>query len=345
MRQPLGSLHIDPCLAQNQGQLGARQLSASLQRSRNDAITAAEHAGIELQLAIVGRHRCTDAWRRQREHPANVLRDDEMPRGPQHVRAQNRSARHFLLDRFVDSAKHALGQRPFSTGIILRLNSTQRRHHTTGRRKPGSDQMLICQSPSGDFCKRHASAASNRSLRPNSRRSSNMLIVSCTNTAPAERYQIQLSSNPGCRDRITAGIATRTIRTADATSDGTVLPIAWNMLEATKSRPDGTNVNDMMRRYSSPTAITAGSFENIPTSEGATTLQTIAQKSIHTPAISAPLRNVAFTRSACRAPKFCPATGATENPSATTGMNPACTMRIPIPKAACAAAPNGRVSE
>src|SRR2546426_395489 len=59
---------------------------------------------------------------------------------------------------------------------------------------------------------------------------------------------------------------------------------------------------------------------------------------------AAPL-NVSFTRWARRAPKFWPATGATENASATTGMNPAWMMRIPMPTPACAAAPKGRVIE
>ena len=58
-------------------------------------------------------------------------------------------------------------------------------------------------------------------------------------------------------------------------------------------------------------------------------------------AIRAPTRKVSRTRSARRAPKFCPATGLTAKPSATTGMNPACTTRRPMPKPAWAAAPKG----
>jgi hypothetical protein len=50
---------------------------------------------------------------------------------------------------------------------------------------------------------------------------------------------------------------------------------------------------------------------------------------------------VSRTRSGFRAPKFWPATGATANARATTGMKPACMIRSPIPKPACAAAPNG----
>ena len=85
-------------------------------------------------------------------------------------------------------------------------------------------------------------------------------------TAPTDRYQIQCSWNPGMRDSSTAGIATSARRTPEETSDGIVLPIAWNMLDATKINPDATKFHDMMRRYSSPTARTAGSFEKMPTS-------------------------------------------------------------------------------
>ena len=47
----------------------------------------------------------------------------------------------------------------------------------------------------------------------------------------------------------------------DATSGGMVLPIAWNMLAFTKIIPDATKFHEMIRRYSEPTATTAGSCE------------------------------------------------------------------------------------
>src|SRR5512141_1689122 len=96
--------------------------------------------------------------------------------------------------------------------------------------------------------------------RANSRRSRMRLIASCTTIDAAERYQIQFSWNPGERVRITAGIPTRTIRVPELMSDGRVLPIAKNMLDETKIRPEAANVREMLRRYCAPTAITAGSF-------------------------------------------------------------------------------------
>src|SRR5688572_32638355 len=86
------------------------------------------------------------------------------------------------------------------------------------------------------------------------------------NTEATESHHTQLSSNPGIRATTRTLIANRTIRTPDAMSDGSVFPIAWNMLEATKISPDATKVSDMMRRYSAPISITAGSDEKAATS-------------------------------------------------------------------------------
>ncbi len=69
----------------------------------------------------------------------------------------------------------------------------------------------------------------------------------------------------------------------------------------------------------------------------------IAITSIRPAARPAAALNAARTRSPLRAAKFCPATGATANPSATTGRNADCTIRRPIVKPPCAAAPNGLV--
>ena len=71
--------------------------------------------------------------------------------------------------------------------------------------------------------------------------------------------------------------------------------------------------------------------------------QMTASTAINATAISAATRNVPRTRSGSRAPKFWPATGLTEKPSATTGMKPAWMTRRPMPNPAWAAAPNPRV--
>src|SRR5262252_5994100 len=95
-----------------------------------------------------------------------------------------------------------------------------------------------------------------------------------------ERYQIHCSSNPGWRERITAGIETSRMRVADAIIDGIVLPIAWNMLEFTKTSPERTKLHDMTLRYSTPTATTSGSLEKMRIMAAGTTWKRIASRNI-----------------------------------------------------------------
>ena len=63
------------------------------------------------------------------------------------------------------------------------------------------------------------------------------------------RYQIQCSEKSDRRDSSTVGMATTRMRVKEVASEGMVWPIAWNMLAVTKVRPDGTKLNDTMRRY------------------------------------------------------------------------------------------------
>ena len=56
------------------------------------------------------------------------------------------------------------------------------------------------------------------------------------------------------------------IRIPLATSDGTVLPSAWKMPLQVKMNPVATKFQEMMRRNSPPTPITAPSPEKAPTS-------------------------------------------------------------------------------
>ena len=59
------------------------------------------------------------------------------------------------------------------------------------------------------------------------------------------------SANPGERASIITGIATTTMRTSDVAMEGSVFPIAWNMLPVTKTTPDARKLHDTIRRYQS----------------------------------------------------------------------------------------------
>src|SRR6476659_7625786 len=124
-----------------------------------------------------------------------------------------------------------------------------------------------------------------------------MASASCTIAAATDRYQMVLSWKPGNLDSATAGTVINRMRTADATSDGTVLPIAWNMPDATKISPDATKFHDTIRIYPTPTASTAGSFVKIPTSAAGAMCAAIANSTMTAAAMSDASLNVAFTRS------------------------------------------------
>ena len=145
----------------------------------------------------------------------------------------------------------------------------------------------------------------------------------------------------------TPGSRPATMRMNELTSDGIVLPIAWNMLErdedhARSDEVPGRRCAGTRRRPRSP----PGPWRTRRScAAGAMCAQQREDHHRRPPPSAPPIRNVARTRSGRRAPKFCPATGPTANPSATTGMKPACITRRPMPKPACAAAPNGRVTD
>ena len=63
--------------------------------------------------------------RGEREHPADVGRRHEMPRGPHDVRSQDRAVGDLALDVRVGQAARSLAQRPLRAGIVLRLHGTE----------------------------------------------------------------------------------------------------------------------------------------------------------------------------------------------------------------------------
>ena len=187
-------------------------------------------------------------------------------------------------------------------------------------------------------------ASCGANLRLNSRRSSTRLAIICRMTPAAEMYQIVVRSNPGCRDSTMIGMAISVMRTNEVNErrqgvsdrleharrdehhargdevprdDAQVLLADRDHLRVLREDADQRRRRDVADRPRAP-PFTATA---IPTAE----------------------RNVARTRSAWRAPKFWPATGATAKPSATTGRNIAWMSRRPMPNPACAAAPNGRL--
>ena len=60
-----------------------------------------------------------------------------------------------------------------------------------------------------------------------------MFMPNWMKTAPAEMYHTHSNEKPGLAESHSTGTAMSSIRVADVMRDGSVLPIAWNMLELT----------------------------------------------------------------------------------------------------------------
>lgn len=104
------------------------------------------------------------------------------------------------------------------------------------------------------------------SLRANSTRSRTRLMAAWSVTEATDRCQKSASTvSRRCASQIT-GRANETSRLPLLSSDGLVLPSAWNIAEQAKVSPVATKFHDWMPRYSTATAATAGSLVNGPTS-------------------------------------------------------------------------------
>src|SRR5438067_2563116 len=110
------------------------------------------------------RHERGDTRRGELEHPANVARRDEVPRRPQHVRAQDPPFVDLPFDLGVGDVSGALSQRPLRAGVVLCLHSAKRPHHFARARRTSRRQELARQSPATDVFVRHVSRNRSRSL-------------------------------------------------------------------------------------------------------------------------------------------------------------------------------------
>jgi hypothetical protein len=107
------------------------------------------------------------------------------------------------------------------------------------------------------------SGSSNRSLFRSSCRSRKRLMHIWKTTVPTDRYQTSRISKPGMCEMIKAGTAKRTSRVNELNSGGRVLPMPWKTLDVVKIIPLDMKLNEIIRRYSLPNAITRGSREKI----------------------------------------------------------------------------------
>src|SRR5262245_56626173 len=93
-------------------------------------------------------------------------------------------------------------------------------------------------------------------------------------------YQSVLIWKPGCCASTYPGIAKMNTRSTELASDGSVLPMPWNMLDVTNTTPLATKFQLTMCNYSVLNAITAGSLLKIRTMSSDTRRQTMVSTTI-----------------------------------------------------------------
>jgi hypothetical protein len=106
---------------------------------------------VQLEPAVIGRHECLDARSREFEHPANVLRHDEVPGGPHDVRAQNCALVEGAIDVRSGGADRALGDAPLCARIVLRLDGGEPSYDVLRALKAGPEKVLGMEALGGNI--------------------------------------------------------------------------------------------------------------------------------------------------------------------------------------------------
>ena len=138
--------YLNPRRAQQRLQSRAGEMFSTTQRFYKDLSRLLEDGRIEFKLAIVWTTLLIHACRRQLQQPTNVLRRDEVPRGPHNVRAEYLAFIKSLLDRGIGRLSHSERKRPLGRVEVLRLHRAKPAHHINGFRKPRGRQLLIMKS-------------------------------------------------------------------------------------------------------------------------------------------------------------------------------------------------------
>ena len=131
-------------------QLLAGQLGAAAEGADDGPLAPPEERGVELETAIVGRHRGADAGRSECQHPADVFRRDEMPRRPQDMGAKDPAFVDRPLDDRISGAPHPQRQCPFRVVVFLRLDRTEPADDVFRFRELAAGQALVGQPSTCD---------------------------------------------------------------------------------------------------------------------------------------------------------------------------------------------------
>src|SRR6185503_972098 len=134
------------CLLQGRTQLRSRQLLVPLESLFQHPVAFFNDRSIQFLLTVHETVHRMDTRSAQCQHPADILRRDKMPGGPQDMRAQDSS----FVERFVQCSigrlLQAQTQRPFASAIILGLNRAKPLYHLARFREICLGKELIMES-------------------------------------------------------------------------------------------------------------------------------------------------------------------------------------------------------
>jgi hypothetical protein len=161
VRQAL-TVDVQAVLLQALPELGPRQAPSARERLDDQVVGAPDLRRVDAELLVAPRGDDPDARRRQPHDRADVARQDEVPRGPQDVRAQDPAGRdrhlHVRLGRGLPSpASRAHAQRPARQRVLLRLDRAQPAHDLLRRTQPPAArrEALIAQPEPRDLVEIH----------------------------------------------------------------------------------------------------------------------------------------------------------------------------------------------
>ncbi len=102
----------DPGRSKCGAELRSRAVFAAFEGPRDDHRGLRDQLIVQPELPIAAGHATFDAGRSERQHPADVRGRHEVPRRPQHVRAQDLAPVEGTLDRCPGRLRHAQPERP-----------------------------------------------------------------------------------------------------------------------------------------------------------------------------------------------------------------------------------------
>ncbi len=119
------------------GELVAGEPIPALEGRRDHLLATREGARVEAELPEPARVALQHARAAQREQPADVVRGDEVPGGPEHVGPHDRAVRDRPVDvGVVQEALRPLPDRPHRRAVLLGLHREVPPHGLVRRREP-----------------------------------------------------------------------------------------------------------------------------------------------------------------------------------------------------------------